>query len=167
MSLNFPLPDMVVLEIIKHLSNKDLESLRTAFPELHHLKESQRTQAARVIVPFVRNYLDLGPEARGMVTTLMKLFAVIDNPGGIDAIRIGLPGEKWNYKRMDDGWFKRKSLLGNAYTVRIKHPSEKIKQRVLERRDELCYIFLKQKYTDVLYETTILFDRDLKYYYSN
>lgn len=162
--MGFPLPNTLTLKVFRHLSNVDLESLRTAFPDLYNLQETLRVRSSRVIVPFIRQYLNLGSIDRNLINGILHLFQIMDNPKNTNTIKITFRNEIYNYRWMGEGWYKKESLRGGIYVVRVKHLPEGIKAEVLSRKREIGRIFSETRTSCDSYETKLIYDKDVKYY---
>lgn len=155
-------PAEVWVDILKHLSNKEVDVLREVFPELYTLQETREMQAIRKIVPFIRKHLPKEQTWHALNCTLMKLFRDIDR-GGLSEIvvtcgirtdseqgyqllhamqKIGrkVPFESVEFKSMElDAWYRRVPVSEwwqgvDSFSKFVQLSKENMKSAILKRK---------------------------------
>lgn len=160
--INFP-PEVWV-DILKHVSNEDLESLQNVWPFLSYLEEPREIQAVRKLVPFIRKHLPREKTWHQLNCALMKLFRDIDKGGLTEIVvtcgirmetetekgakllytiqKLGrkLPFESVEFKSMgSEAWYRRVPVSEWYEDVRslsrfVRISKEKMKSQILKRK---------------------------------
>lgn len=156
-------PSEILLDIFYRLTNAELANVRQAFPELNNVEESLKVQKARIIVPFIRKFINQDRNYRKLNQVLIKLFRKLtqdsEHNSGHD-ILIGIfitfaprcssaekdklkaaytalgkrfPRQSIQYKRIGGLWYYEREIVGDIVQNARTTP-ERIKANILKRK---------------------------------
>jgi len=156
-------PSEILLDIFYRLTNAELDNVRQAFPELSNVEESLKVQKTRIIVPFIRKFINQDRTDRKLNQVLIKLFRKLtqdsEHNSGHD-ILVGIfitfaprcsadekdklkaaytslgkrfPRQSIQYRRIGGLWYYEREIVGDIVQNARTTP-ERIKANILKRK---------------------------------